>query len=136
MQRLTVEVSLHIRRSRRGVSLVEVMVVIAILTVLMTVLAVGVHSAWKRSQVKTSTLVLGRVAQDVQIYELSERRVPTAVEGLGVVYVDEPVPADAWGSAIVYEAPEPRWDLLSLGADRTEGGEGWASDLRWSEQRP
>ena len=101
--------------------------------VLMTVLATGVHSAWKRSQVNTSVLVLGRVAQDVQIYEFSQRRPPTAAEGLGVVYVDEPTPRDAWGSPVEYEANDPRWDLLSLGDDRAAGGDGWATDLRWSE---
>ena len=48
------------RSSRRGMSLVEVMVVIAIILTLMSVLAIGVSAIFSDSQVDTTRLTMSR----------------------------------------------------------------------------
>ncbi len=125
-------------RSRRGMSLVEVMVVIAIIITLMGIVGYGVMTVYQDAQVQTTQLQMGRVAERIQIYQVKHRRPPTTAEGLSAVYGDEPVPTDAWGNDFVYVSPGPGgqdFDLLSYGRDGVEGGTGTAADLRLSEIR-
>ena len=51
------------RRGRRGMSLVEVMVVIAIILTLMSVIGYGVMSVFQNSRVDTTKLQMARVAE-------------------------------------------------------------------------
>ncbi len=47
--------------------------------------------------------------------------------------------SDGWGRPMTYvlkDAGSPRFDLISLGADGSEGGEGVNADLRFSDQKP
>ena len=120
------------RDRRRGISLVEVMVTIAIVLTLMAILAGGVWQVYRGGQVRITELELGKVAERIQIHQLKSRRPP---ESLAEVFVGEPVPTDAWGSEIVYVPGEPDWDLVSWGEDRQEGGTGFDADVRYSALR-
>src|SRR5262245_27759834 len=86
------EVSMRARR--RGMSLVEVMVVIAIVLTLMSVLALGVNQIWQGSRVDTTMLTLARIGQQVEVARLRTRAPlseAAGLEGLGIG-----VPTDAW----------------------------------------
>jgi general secretion pathway protein G len=123
------------RSSRRGMSLLEVMVVIAIILTLMGVLAFGVMSVFSDSQGQTTLLTMGKVDERVQIYMLRKKKPPTTSEGLAAIYGSEQLPADAWGNPIQYVSPGGNgrpFDLVSYGADGSEGG---GDDLVWSEQQ-
>jgi general secretion pathway protein G len=115
-------------------SLVEVMVVIAIVLVLTAALASGVFTTLRKAQVQTSWLTVERTHGDVLVHEAIHHRLPTAGEGLAVVYGAEPIPRDAWGTELQYERPRDDFDIVSLGQDGTAGGTGYASDLRSSER--
>lgn len=120
------------RRSRRGMSLVEVMVVIAIILTLMSILAIGVFSIFNDSKVQTSRLQMMKVAERVDVYMLKKKKPPVTGDGLETVYGTESVPTDSWGNAFVYVSPGPNgkpYDLISLGADGAEGGEGNDADI-------
>lgn len=122
------------RALRRGMSLLEVMVVIAIILTLMGVLAFGVMSVFGDSQIQTTILTMGKVDERVQIYMLRKKKPPTTSEGLAAVYKDGDLPEDAWGSPIKYVAPGGNgrpFDLVSFGPDRVEGG---GDDIVFSEQ--
>lgn len=121
-------------RARRGISLVEVMVVIAILMVLMTVLALGVQRAWKSSQVNITLLTMQKVDGDLMVHEARHGSFPTEAEGLRAVYDPDEIPRDAWSTELQYEL-DRKPDLISLGDDRAAGGTGWAADIRYSERR-
>ena len=125
------------KRNRRGMSLVEVMVVIAIILTLMSVIGVGVISVFNNSKVDTTILTMGKVSQRVQIYMLRKKAPPSTSDGLAAVYTDgETVPKDSWDNEFKYVSPGPGghdFDLISLGADGNEGGSGNNEDLKWSE---
>ena len=122
------------RTLRRGMSLLEVMVVIAIILTLMGVLAFGVMSVFSDSQGQTTLLTMGKVHERVEIYMLRKKKPPSTSEGLAAVYKDGNLPEDAWGTPIGYVSPggngQP-FDLISYGPDKNEGG---GDDLVWSEQ--
>ena len=116
-----------VRRHRRGMTLVEVMVVVAIVLTLLAVLGAGVVQAYQRMQVQTSKLAIQRTSQDLLGYELTEGHLPTQSEGLEAVYGAEGVPRDAWGTELAYvERPT---DIISYGADKQPGGDGFSADL-------
>jgi general secretion pathway protein G len=125
------------RRSRRGMSLVEVMVVIAIILTLMSVLALGVWQVFGESQGQTTRLTMGKVSQRIEIFMLRKKKPPTSADGLAAVYGNEKIPQDAWGNDFVYVSPGPngkQFDLISLGADGQQGGTGNDEDIHWAEE--
>ncbi len=125
-----------LRNRRRGMSLVEVMVVIAIILTLMSVIGVGVMQVFNNSKVDTTILTMGKVNQRVQIYMLRKKAPPSTSDGLNAVYADEDVPKDSWGNEFKYISPGPGnldFDIISLGADGNDGGSNNNEDLKWSE---
>lgn len=126
------------RRNRKGMSLVEVMVVIAIILTLMSIIAIGVWGIFSDSQVDTTRLTMTRVNERLEIYILRKKKAPPTADGLAAVFGNEPVPKDSWNNDFVYVSPGPNgepYDLISLGADGQEGGTGNDEDLKWSEIR-
>ncbi len=124
------------RASRRGMSLVEIMVVIAIILTLMSVVGYGVMSVWESAKVDTTKLSMGDIAKKVQIYQVRNNKAPTTSEGLAAVYLGEEPPKDGWGNDFVYLSPGPNgldFDVVSYGRDGTDGGDGLAADIRLSE---
>ncbi len=122
------------RAARRGMTLVEVMVVIAIVLTLMSALAFGVWSAFSDAQVDTTTLTMNRVAQKVEIYYLRKKKIPAE---LSEVFTDESEPVDGWGNKFQLRAGgtgNRKFDIVSYGADGSEGGAGNDADIKLSEQ--
>lgn len=120
--------------SRRGMSLVEVMVVIAIILTLMGILTWGIFSIFSDSQVDTTKLQMTRVAERIEIHSL-RKKLPTNGDGLRDVFGDD-MPQDSWGNDFIYVTPGPNgkpFDLISKGADGQEGGEGNDADIKYSE---
>ena len=122
--------------SRRGMSLVEVMVVIAIILTLMSIVGYGVMQVYQGSQVDTTKLTMNKVNERVQIYMLRKKKVPSTADGLNAIFDGEEPPRDAWGNEFIYVSPGPNgmeFDLMSLGADGREGGSGNNEDIKWSD---
>jgi len=122
--------------SRKGMSLVEVMVVIAIILTLMGVLTWGIFQVFGDAQADNTRLQMARVAQRVEIHML-RKGLPSNGEGLSAVFGDE-VPKDAWGNDFEYVTPGPngaKFDLISLGADGQQGGTDADEDIRYSDSK-
>lgn len=123
-------------RSRRGMSLVEIMVVIAIILTLMSIIGYGVIGVFEDSKIETTKISMGNIAQKVSIYSVRKSKPPTMSEGLKAAFSGEDVPKDAWGKDFVYVTPGPDgadFDILSLGKDGAEGGTGRGADIKLSE---
>ena len=123
------------RHAREGMTLVEIMVVIAIIVTLMSILGFGVFQIFNNSKVSTTQLQMREVDKNIQLYAV-KKGVPDTSEGLATVYGGQRVPTDSWGNDFVYVKPGPAgrdYDLVSLGSDKAEGGEGNAADLKLSE---
>jgi general secretion pathway protein G len=121
------------REQRRGMTLVEVMVVIAIVLTLMSALALGVWTVFSDAQAETTKVTMNRAAQKVEIYYLRKKKIPN---DLGEVFAGEPEPVDGWGNKFVLRAGgngNRKFDLISYGADGAEGGSGNDEDIRLSD---
>lgn len=121
-----------LRRSRRGTSLVEIMVVMAIVLTLMAVTAWGVMSIYGSSKQQTTEMQMARIADAVQLYVIRKRRAP---ELLADAFPGVDVPVDAWDHPFRYVPRGKSFELSSLGADGAEGGTGLDADLRYEGGR-
>ena len=127
-----------VRRGREGLTLVEIMVVIAILGVLMTVLGGSLLGALDDANVDATKLTMNRVDQALQIYASRNRgKFPSTSEGLSAAarhMTDGAVPKDAWGNDFQYFSPGSNssapYELISLGKDGESGGEDTSADIQ------
>ena len=121
------------RKNRRGMSLVEVMVVIAIILTLMAILGGIALAVFSNSKVSVTQLQMQEVRQAVDLYSI-KKKTPSSGDGLKVVYEDlgMDVPKDAWDHEFVYTSPGPDgkpYEVMSYGSDGVEGGTGNAADI-------
>lgn len=130
------------RKLRRGFSLIELLVVIGIIGLITALVAPQLIGALTTSQVKTTQAQISQLEQALSAFRLDVGRFPTTDEGLDALVQQPPgvlvwrgpylsrreLPTDAWGNAFQYQRPPTRggmeYDLYSLGADGTLGGEG------------
>ena len=134
------------RRGERGFTLVEILVVIAIIGLIMALVGPRVLNYLAESKVKVAKIQIESFASALDLYYLDTGRYPTSSEGLsalvqrtgniaswnGPYLRGGVVPSDPWGKAYVYRAPGQQgpYDLLSFGADGQEGGTGLAADIK------
>ncbi|TNE85439.1 MAG: prepilin-type N-terminal cleavage/methylation domain-containing protein [Deltaproteobacteria bacterium] len=122
--------------SRRGVTLIEVMIVIAILVTLMGALGFALSRAAAGAKVSQTELTLRQIESEVMLYSVRKKGVPEGSDGLASIYGKDEVPKDGWGNDFIYVTPGPDgkdYDVISYGADGTEGGAGNDADLKLSE---
>lgn len=132
-------------RQQGGFTLIEVMVVVAILGILATIVMTNVIGKDDQARVTTTKASLSAVAKALDMYKLDNHKYPTTDEGLNAL-VQKPasaktwpdggylsrMPEDPWGHPFQYVYPGSngrRYDLYSLGADGAEGGTGYDADI-------
>lgn len=131
---------------QRGFSLLEMLVVLAIIGLLVALFAPRLTGAFAGGQVKTTKAQLQQLSTAIEEFRMTMKRLPTEEEGLRVL-VERPegdsdsewrnflgmreLPKDAWGNDFVYSLDDPDFDyvILSYGSDGRPGGAGDASDL-------
>jgi general secretion pathway protein G len=130
----------------RGFTLVELLVVLAILGLLVGLVGPRVMKTLGTSKTKTARIQVEELSGALDIYRLELGRYPTTSEGLQALvekpgdmenwsgpYLKKPyVPKDPWGFEFEYQSPGEHgsFDIWSLGADNREGGDGEDQDIR------
>ena len=128
-----------------GFTLVELLVVLAILGLLAGLVGPQVMKFLGSSKTKTAALQIENLSSTLDLYRLETGRYPTNEEGLealvsppsdvpswnGPYLKNAQVPKDPWGFDYQYRYPGEHGgvDIWSLGADNREGGEGENSDI-------
>ena len=131
-----------------GFTLLEIMVVVAIIGLLAAVIVPNVIGQGEAAKVDLTKANMGKIVQQLDLYKFNNGSYPTSEEGLNAL-VERPasarkwpdggylpkVPEDAWNNPYEYISPgvEGPFDLLSLGADGAEGGEGSDADINWRD---
>ena len=134
-------------RSQLGFTLIEVMVVIAIIGIMATLIVPQIMSKPNEARVIAAKQDISSIVQALKLYRLDNSRYPTTEQGLSALvakptsepipqnwkpngYVDR-LPKDPWGFAYQYSNPGTRAeiDVFSLGADNKPGGTGFDADL-------
>jgi general secretion pathway protein G len=133
---------------RSGFTLIEVMVVVLILGILAALVAPNVFRHVGESKATTARTQIEMLGAALDAYRLDNDRYPTAEQTLSALrqapstepvpvhwngpYLKKDVPLDPWGNAYVYLVPGVHgvgYDLLSLGRDGQEGGDGEDADI-------
>ena len=130
-----------------GFTLIEVMVVVAILGILAAVVVKsGLLERPEQARIAAAKISLKELSSVLELYKLDNYRYPTTDEGLDALvnkpasarvfpqggYVKGGLPKDPWGNPFQYAVPGSNgrsYDLYSWGADGAEGGEGDNADI-------
>lgn len=134
---------------RAGFTLIEVLVVIAVIAMLAALVAPNVFQHVGTAKDATARSQIELLGAALDAYRLDNGRYPSTDQGLNALqvepsiqplpsnwrgpYLRKAVPVDPWGSPFIYVSPgeiNPRnYDLFSLGADSEPGGEGEDADV-------
>ncbi len=134
-----------LRRPTRGFTLIELMVVLAIIGVLAALIVPNVLGRADEARVTAARTDVNNLMQALKLYKLDNQRYPSNEQGLQALIARptaEPVPAnwkpyleklprDPWGRPYQYLNPglKGEVDVLSLGADGQPGGDGFNADI-------
>lgn len=135
----------NIPRRARGFSLLELVIVLIILGTIMAFLAPRIFGNVERANQQLARAKMEQLSGQLEIMRLEVGRYPNSQEGLRALlekpagmdrwngpYVKDPTTLrDPWGNEFRYTAPGTNkpFDLVSLGADGREGGEGENRDI-------
>jgi general secretion pathway protein G len=128
-----------------GFTLIELLVVLVILGLLAAFVAPQVLNYLGKAKTDVARAQIMNIASILDLYRLEVGRYPDEQEGLGALLeapADEPrwngpyvkkidALMDPWGELYQYRVPGEYgdYDLYTLGADQTEGGEGENQDV-------
>ncbi len=133
------------RRFRRGFTLIEVMIVLAIVLALAGLVGVALFQQRDNAQVSQAQLQLSQIQSGIDVFRLHHNRVPSEEEGIEVLWssetfreaeegagkawqssLEKPVPRDPWGNEWGYRVESRQnedlpYELWSNGPDGEEG---------------
>jgi len=130
-----------------GFTLIEIMVVIAIIGILATLIVPNIMGRPDEARVTAAKHDVGTINQALKLYRLDIGRYPTTEQGLKALVerpTSEPipqnwktggylnsVPIDPWGNPYYFNNPGTRGeiDVISYGADGKPGGTGTDADI-------
>jgi|ERR1039457_7184383 general secretion pathway protein G len=136
-------------KNSQGFTLIEIMVVVAILALLAALVAPKIIGRFDDANIDSTKVQIRNLETGLKMYKLDNGVYPGTEQGLqaliekpvtGVIplkwkeggYLDsKALPKDAWGREYSYISPGEHgdYDLCSYGADGVKGGEGKDADI-------
>jgi general secretion pathway protein G len=132
-------------RRAAGFTLIELIVVLAILGLLAALIVPNVLDSLEDARVNTARIDVNTLMGALKRYKIDNQRFPTAEQGLQALIARptaapapmnwkpylEKLPNDPWGQPYQYLNPGVKGevDVMSFGADGAPGGEGKNADI-------
>jgi len=139
-------------QKQSGFTLIEIMVVVAIIAILGATVVPLIMDRPNQARVVRAKTDIQNFSAALDLYRLDNFSYPSTEQGLQALVEEpsgDPEPAnyneggylkalnkDPWGSDYVYQSPGEggEYDIISLGNDRVDGGEGFDADItNWTE---
>lgn len=135
--------------NKRGFSLVEIMIVVAIIGLLVSTMGSRIFGGLDKAKVQNAKVMMRKFADALEMYSTDCNTYPTTDQGLDAL-VEEPqgepacdswgpvsymrkIPKDPWGRPYIYESDGMTFNIISLGKDKREGGEGFSADIEYAD---
>ena len=127
-------------RRQRGFTLIEIMVVITLIGLIATIVVPGVMNKLDEGKVVTTKSKITNLKGVLDDYRRHHGSYPDSLSVLQepseknydepYLEIGSPLLQDAWGNDLIYtKSTSRKFELVSLGADGLEGGEGPDADL-------
>jgi len=110
----------RLRRSR-GMTLIEIMVVLVILGLIAGSIGFTVFQRLKEAQVKTAQLDLRAISDGVDLYHVETGNWPDSLAVLAPKILKE-IRKDPWGNDYQFLRTGDAYDVYSYGPDKAQGG--------------
>lgn len=134
-----------INPNQKGMTLVEIMIVLLILGGLASILATTVMGRLKKAKIGQAKLQISELGKSLDMFYADCSFYPSSDQGLSALvqapsgepscsgwgpdpYIKK-VPRDPWNNEYLYEAQGNSYVLKSLGGDKREGGTGEDEDI-------
>lgn len=127
-----------------GMTLIEIIVVMALIGGIMGVVMGGIMKGNKAAKESQTQLGFGQIRSSMQMYKLAMNKFPTTEQGLKALvenpgtagwrgpYCDEEALKDAWHQEVQYESDGRVMKFTSAGDDEVFGTE---DDITWPEPK-
>ena len=129
-----------------GMTLIEILVVLVLIAVVMGIVGGNFIGKGEKAKADAAKIEIGQIGQTLDLYKLEIGRYPSTQEGLqalitapagvnnwnGPYWKKSTVPKDPWGTEYKYFSPASNgapYEIISLGADGKEGGDGTNKDI-------
>ncbi len=135
---------MRLNNTQRGMTLIEIMIVLTIIGGLMALLANRFLGASDKAKVKEARILISSVVDAVNMYALDCGNAPSEGAGLEAL-IDTPgedecqnwgpqpylkrVPKDPWNNELIYQVDGGNFVIISLGKDGRPEGSGYDADI-------
>lgn len=129
-------------RNNKGMTLLEIMIVLVILGGLIAILATSVQGSLKKAKMRQAKIQISEYGKALDMYYQDCNNYPSTDEGLNALMQAPPscsnwgpdpylkkLNKDPWGGDFHYESQGNAYTLKSFGSDKREGGSGDAQDV-------
>jgi len=136
-------------KKERGMTLIEILIVVVIIGLLAGLVVPRMFGKVGTAKLKSAKAQIELFGTALDAFRLDVGRYPTIEEGMKSLrekpsgeenwkgpYLPKEIPNDPWGKPYIYKSPGEHgdYDLISLGADGAEGGEGENQDVvNWKD---
>ena len=130
-------------------TLIEILVVVVLIGLVLGIVGGNFIGRGEKAKADAAKIEIGQIGQALDLYKLETGRYPSSSDGLqalvtapggasnwnGPYWKKSQIPKDPWGNDYRYTSPGQKgaYDILSLGADGKEGGEGANKDIASSD---
>ncbi len=134
-------------KKTKGMTLIEIIIVVGLLATLMTILISNFASQSDQAKVDQARIAMGNIGQSLMLYRAHNNKYPTTAEGLNALveapasgdagkrwrgpYIEKEKLNDPWGNPFDYKSDGRKFQIISGGINQAVGA---GSDIVYPEE--